>query len=815
MERRYREVLERGVLDLWGPLAHSGTLHGVAEHLLELGRSQLDGRLEPGALTAALCPHGALNATGLTSARAYAGLSESHWPDVFVIIGSSHYTNTPVALSADVSTALGTIETDRGLLHALLADPGAADPVFHLDDPVLLVEHSWKQDLPLLQTLALRFRKPLRILALVAGGLDFRQAGRLGRRLAETLLERRQRGCLIASGDLSHVGHGYRWRPDWLQTDGSVGAVIDQLERFERPILDAVAALDIDAVEAALPSTGFCARNHLATLMEFATTTGLYLGTETVLNDERVHTPPDRAWQDDDKLFRGAAIAFMLPTAQGATALCAQTLSVRREQELVLVHRCTNESMALPMDAADLVDTLRRGAHNRAELIRRAARDNPDFSQEAVRGVIQTLDAEQWLHHAGNQGPPAHATARAREMLAYCRESIPYYRGLPSNDLRRAPFLRSEQVRRHWRDFLPADAPETFTTDRYFVRRSSGSSGEGLLSVEELPVVAKRNLAVAVVGERDHRRMLSLNRPDNLHTPRDGDWPRCTIDKDGHSQVSPGPCPTQVDDATWDRVIATAVELQPRFLEGDPAYLHAFALRCRALGMRLPGLERIVLGHSYAWTLYRKTLEDVFRVPVHGRLITSEVGDVTAVCPLGREHLVESRVLYELRRRGRGVRPGGFGVLALTTLDSTLRPLVRYLNGDLLRLRAERCACGRPFRVVSYEGRVSQLFAASRGRPITLRRLDEAIGAPAGIRFFRLHVEPGSITLELVPIGDPALVDTHALCRRLAALTGRSPVVRWSDALESQGGKPNAVLTPDKSDHWYAYFLGPQGRDRA
>jgi hypothetical protein len=138
-----------------------------------------------------------------------------------------------------------------------------------------------------------------------------------------------------------------------------------------------------------------------------------------------------------------------------------------------------------------------------------------------------------------------------------------------------------------------------------------------------------------------------------------------------------------------------------------------------------------------------------------------------------------------------------------------VRPLVRYANGDVVRVVAARCGCGKPFRIVEYAGRMNDLLIGRDGRAITYGELDAAVGAPPGVELFQLSVSPRRGVLAVTPRSAGGLVDTRALRDRIAATLGRPATIRFADSLDvPDGGKLLALRTSDQTAHWHRRFLG-------
>jgi hypothetical protein len=337
------------------------------------------------------------------------------------------------------------------------------------------------------------------------------------------------------------------------------------------------------------------------------------------------------------------------------------------------------------------------------------------------------------------------------------------------------------------------------------------------VTVVEADVMAERRLHWMLVADRAPGPVVAINRPDNLGMRRrPGRWPwvRRT---DGVLSLSPGPNPTVIRDAVWDRTLDLALAANPVRLVGDPSYVAGLARAALRRGVRPARLTAIELGHTYAWRVHRDVAARAFGVPIGVDYNTSELGSIAVTCRDGRLHLLEANALYEILDRGRAVtRAGAVGALVATTLDTALRPLLRYVVGDVVRFRASACTCGRPFRVIEYEGRLRDLIAARRGEPVTYRALDDAIGAPAGVAFFRVTVErDGAVLLELVASDGPEIDgEGPSPEQAVAALEqrfGRRVRVAWRRSLRVPPRGKLLSVRVDGDDGlaaWQRRFLG-------
>jgi phenylacetate-CoA ligase len=152
-------------------------------------------------------------------------------------------------------------------------------------------------------------------------------------------------------------------------------------------------------------------------------------------------------------------------------------------------------------------------------------------------------------------------------------------------------------------------------------------------------------------------------------------------------------------------------------------------------------------------------------------------------------HLFEDQAIVEVvDERNRPVPPGQVGhKLLVTNLVTRAQPLLRYEVSDMVAVAAERCGCGRPFRLLAgIEGRNDDIlyFPAAAGgttavHPLALR---SALAAIPGLAQYKV------------------VHDTDGLHVRVALRPGAGPAetvrlvsARLTDRLTSQGAACPAV----------------------
>jgi AmmeMemoRadiSam system protein B len=217
---RFRELASAPVR----PPRHVGCYEGEPDALRRQLRALFTGPRGPGtprnlkpdgALRAALVPHIDYPRGGSTYAWGFKEVYERTNASLFVVIGTSHYSDHRFTLTRkDFQTPLGVARTDQRYIDRLVRHYG--DGLF--DDELMahLPEHSIELEVVFLQYLY-ETRRPIRIVPLVVGPFgDCVQAGAapsgrsdIGRMIAALRAveaELDEPVCYIISGDLAHLG---------------------------------------------------------------------------------------------------------------------------------------------------------------------------------------------------------------------------------------------------------------------------------------------------------------------------------------------------------------------------------------------------------------------------------------------------------------------------------------------------------------------------------------------------------------------------------------------------------------------------------
>ncbi len=215
----------------------------------------------------------------------------------------------------------------------------------------------------------------------------------------------------------------------------------------------------------------------------------------------------------------------------------------------------------------------------------------------------------------------------------------------------------------------------------------------------------------------------------------------------------------KINPATWNaadirRMAAEINAYGPLALEGDPAYLAAFARRVCESGIDICQPRLIFLTYSYPSRLYLRQIGKVFSAPLVSSYGSTETGHVFMECEAGRLHQNSEHCRVDfvpwLSRHG-GPRRGR---LLVTVFRNPWFVVLRFDIGDVARLDDRGpCPCGRGGGMVleAIEGRAADVTFGREGNAVTVDDLDAALAPIAGIMAWQLDLPaPGNLQLRVI-----------------------------------------------------------------
>lgn len=244
---RSQTVRRSVIAGSWYPGTERGLAHTVDDYL-----ARVDQPLIVGELWGLISPHAGYAYSGQTAAYAYHQL-QGRKVDIVVLMGPSHRAwvgDYAVSVEDAYETPLGLVPVDQ----AFIADLGKRLPLRRIQRDA---EHSLEIQLPFLQ----RQLGDFGLVPIMMSADDPSAAQRLALALAEGLRqqsEENRRCLLVASSDMHHIQN------------------YDEVVRRDQPVVDAVAAYDLESLTPLLmdPRCSVCGRMPILTVLHAARALG-------------------------------------------------------------------------------------------------------------------------------------------------------------------------------------------------------------------------------------------------------------------------------------------------------------------------------------------------------------------------------------------------------------------------------------------------------------------------------------------------------------------------------------------------------------
>lgn len=204
---------------------------------------------------------------------------------------------------------------------------------------------------------------------------------------------------------------------------------------------------------------------------------------------------------------------------------------------------------------------------------------------------------------------------------------------------------------------------------------------------------------------------------------------------------------------------------QPACLFGYPSSLALLAEHAESTGAKIHrrSLRCVFVTGEVCFDVQRRTLRRVFGVPIANGYGSREAGFIAHECDEGSMHITAENVIVEILADGEAVDAGESGEIIVTHLDAYAQPFIRYRTGDVGRLKAGRCACGRGLPMLDViDGRTTDFLYLPDGSSTHALSVIYALRELPGVHRFRVEqAEDYSLTIRVESTGEsPALRTT-------------------------------------------------------
>ena len=368
---------------------------------------------------------------------------------------------------------------------------------------------------------------------------------------------------------------------------------------------------------------------------------------------------------------------------------------------------------------------------------------------------------------------------RLRELLARIRRDVPFFRDRAAlydpqrintfEDFRNLPFMRKSDVRQHFPAGLISRAIDLASAVRdgtLAILATSGSTDERLQIVtrsviDRLPFGSEDLLGVPIGGKQPRTAFFTTPVCASMACRRAAgsfEERKSIISPDLYLRTTRAPFAME---ASLLKEFSDDIErFQPTILAADPIYLQCLVRLARKDGVQLPPIQVVQRGFEFGTRAAIRDIGAAFSVQVLNDYGASEENRIAVECHRGSLHVRADVLHLEIIGESGLCAPGAVGAVALTTFD-TATPLVRYLIGDAAAWTGETCDCAfGAWPTIELHGRVKDLLR-SKNRWVTAEQIDEAIGAPDWLDFYRVsQSEPDAFRVMVIPaVGRTAQLD--------------------------------------------------------
>jgi phenylacetate-CoA ligase len=388
---------------------------------------------------------------------------------------------------------------------------------------------------------------------------------------------------------------------------------------------------------------------------------------------------------------------------------------------------------------------------------------------------------------------------RLRSMLRHAKRSVPFYRDIEPDDVRRISDLRQLPIVE--RGDLLREPDRFLATDDFGAAHwdvTSGSTGvplRFLRSTEASGLHRALNLrALSWYGVEPGARQARF-------------WGTPIVAKDRRREAFKDAILNRVRYSSFDmdeRSIAASLlrlaRQRPRYLYGYPSAIHAYAVHLLRRGRGVLGDWRPAVVMTTAEVLFpvqARDIESAFESPVCNEYGASEATLIAASCPQNGMHISAEAVIVEYEPTGLEIEGAPAYRLLLTDLANRAMPLLRYRIGDLGRPVDVPCRCGRGLPLMTVVGgREVDLITTPSGRRLhgsIFSYLGKSILIEGGVRRFRAtQIRGDAIEVEFEPGPDFRPECLERMSRELSArLNGEVGVsfVRVAEIQPEPSGK--------------------------
>jgi phenylacetate-CoA ligase len=349
------------------------------------------------------------------------------------------------------------------------------------------------------------------------------------------------------------------------------------------------------------------------------------------------------------------------------------------------------------------------------------------FELVHLRGQALGAYYERFLREDQNGIPPDTSKRLLIQLLAHCKQSVPYYaeimRGIgdsfyedPEEYLRRFPILTRDMLRSRFDDLKSADLARR----KWYLNTTSGSTGEPAQFIQDWEYAAQSG-AISLLYSKLVGREIGQGEVCLWGSVRDIShgsvgWKARIVNTIDNTIFLNA---FRMTPAHMRRFIATFNTKRPKLILAYVEAIYGLAGFAEHEGLEVTPQAAIMTAAGTLYPFMREKIEHVFQCPVFNRYGSREFGDIACERPGTKGLWVAPWGNYVeiVDSQGNPVPDGNEGEILVTSLTNYAMPLVRYRIGDRGVLcpvnGSDQDRCGQVLEGVL--GRTRDLFKLGNG----------------------------------------------------------------------------------------------------
>ena len=309
--------------------------------------------------------------------------------------------------------------------------------------------------------------------------------------------------------------------------------------------------------------------------------------------------------------------------------------------------------------------------------------------------------------------------------VSYYKELFDLHKIKPShiktaNDLNVIPLLEKKTIQENTNSLIA----NNFT--KYFTRTTSGSTGTPLNihynTENKLVEIALMFRFLSSIGKDVGSKEINLwGRPDNSTMNKLLRFTKGFLYNTSFKNVY------QFKDQDYTDIVSSLIKNPNIHLRGFTQSIFMIACKLRDMKASI-NIDAVSVTAEKLLSLQREVIEKHLTKNLYDQYGCGETNSIAFECKChnGLHHAFEHSILEIVTDDG--TRTNENGAAVITNLDNYAMPLIRYRNGDLIRLSNKKCTCGRSSQLIdSIEGRLYDFIEGANGVKVHNAFLDHIL----------------------------------------------------------------------------------------